>query len=141
MAQLARVFLVAITFESSEMKANEFVKMYGWDVVKDMLQKYPKSTHVTNDAGVFINSSEYKKHAPWFADDVDKMVSFDDLERLVESYELVERMGGDIEEIKAHANHVERNLNEGVYFKCVEEKTAKKLQAWKQAINDVESCQ
>lgn len=76
------------------MGANEFVKEFGWDAIKDMLQKYPKSTHVTNDAGMFINSSEYKKHAPWFADDVDKMVSFNDLKRLVKSWELVEKHGG-----------------------------------------------
>jgi hypothetical protein len=108
------------------MKASEFVKKFGLGAIKDMLQKYPKSTHVANDACVFINSSEYKKHAPWFADDVDRMVSFDDLKRLVESHELVMEHGA-IERAKEYANSP---------YTAPEVK-----ERLKQAIADVESCQ
>ena len=98
------------------MNAHKFVKQYGWDL-----------------SLIFIEN--------WSSLSVHYGFNIDDLKRLVESHELVQRMGGNIDEIKAHADHVESNLNAGVYFKCVEGKTRAKINAWRQAIADVGACQ
>ena len=122
------------------MKASEFVKKFGWDAVKDVIQKYTKSTHVTNDACMFINSSEYKKHAPWFADDVDMMVSFDDLKRIVESHELVAIHGFEkSKEIVANAPSDDHFYSWTLGNSGVRDKTVN-IGMLRKAIADVESC-
>ena len=111
------------------MKANEFVKKFGLDAVNKMLQDFPKMTHASDDAGVFLNDIEYKKHAPWFADSVAKMVSFSDLKRLFDSHDLVEECGG----LEA-ANTIVGCAEVGGI-------ATMNISRLKQAIADVESCQ
>lgn len=115
------------------MKATEFVKQHGLDAVNKILQDFPKMTHVSDDAGVFLNDIEYKKHAPWFADSVAKMVSFSDLKRIIESHELVNRFHG-----LGKAKRELQLIEEGSIFRCCIAITAESL---KQAIADVEACQ
>ena len=110
------------------MKATEFVKQYGLDAVNKMLRDFPKMTHVSDDARAFLNDIEYKKHAPWFADSVAKMVSFSDLKRIVESHELVVSLGG-AEKCKGYVQ---------VCFYKGYTSYGSRLN---QAISDVEACQ
>jgi len=73
------------------MKATEFVKKFGWDEAKRIIQDYPSHTHVTSDARMFINEHsciEEIKHQ------LVGLVKICELKRLVESRELVERTGG-----------------------------------------------
>lgn len=77
------------------MKAIEFVKEHGWDCVIDIVKTYGDSyTHIAKDVRAFINEQIYCKHVPHFADSIKKMIRMDDLKRLVESWELVEKVGG-----------------------------------------------
>ncbi len=104
------------------MKANEFVKKYGWELVIDLLNRGSKQTHVTNDARMLINAETYIKQCPWFADDINSAISLADLKRLIESHELVEQWGG-----LADAKVVVKISRHKKYLK--------------KAIADVESCQ
>lgn len=88
------------------MKANEFVKKFGWERAKRELQ--------------------YKNTMMAICSDDDW---FDDLKRLVESHELVERVGG----IEVAKNKIKANavwFDGGSVF----------LNTLKKAIADVESC-
>ena len=109
------------------MKANEFVKKFGWDEVKRIVSTYTNATHVIDDARLFINDVQYKKHCGWFADSLDSMVTFNDLKRLVESHELVQSYGG--VDIAKNCEYTE-DLDRVIY----NVELAK-------AILDVESCQ
>ena len=102
------------------MKANEFVKKFGWDEVKRIVTTYTNATHVTDDAMLFVNGDVYRKKYSWFADSLDNMVTITDLKRLVESYELVESVGGWNNATALYDEYLCTNL--------------------KQAILDVESC-
>ncbi|MCO8100881.1 hypothetical protein [Acinetobacter indicus] len=85
------------------MKANEFVKKFGWGEATAFLS-------MDSDVEIVYTAS-----------------FFDDLKRLVESYELVESYGG----LSKARNHVERTV-----FKL-----SCQIIALKKAIADVESCQ
>lgn len=85
------------------MKANEFVKNHGWKLVKDLIERGKEQTHVSNDSRMMIDAERYIRECPWFADDVDEMVSLVDLKRLVESYGLVQEHGS-LERARKYAN-------------------------------------
>ena len=89
------------------MKANEFVKKFGWDFCNEFSKKgYEIQEIYPNDIGIgFI----------------------DDLKRLVESHELVEKCGG-LRKVKDH-------IKQGNVYRFEE----KPLMV--QAISDVETCQ
>ena len=89
------------------MKANEFVKRFGLERAKQ-----------------FVNA-DHTAHALVFAT---TGVSFIDLKRLVESWELVEKLGG-LESAKIELKSVDYNSEKDFYDNL------------KQAIADVESCQ
>lgn len=96
------------------MKANEFVKKYGWDLVKRDI--------ACLESG-FITKSDFMEHYGFEI--------LDDLKRLVESWELVEKHGG-----LSEAKEIEQQYwNSGVGSAMI---VSMEL---KQAIADVESCQ
>jgi hypothetical protein len=100
------------------MKANEFVKKFGWLRAKQILN-YADKDHISFLAdGISTTYSHYDKN----------MISLDDLKRLVESYELVESYGGyDLaKEVK--------NITP------LRKKSYDLIEKLKQAIADVESC-
>ena len=74
------------------MKANGFFKEHGLGVVKDLINRGHNQTHVSNDARMMIDAESYIKACPWFADDVENMVSLMELKRLVESHELIRKI-------------------------------------------------
>lgn len=105
------------------MKATEFVKKHGWGETQRIIQDYPSHTHVTSDARMFINEHfciEEIKHQ------LVGLVKICELKRLVESYELVEKLGG-LDDARDE------------YFNCVQNNEASSYIA--QAIADVEACQ
>lgn len=93
------------------MKANEFVKKFGWGAAKNIL-------HGMDEA------SEFTAHMPGDAWDKPTLIDAVGLRRLVESHELVESCGGlDAARKEAHKNCFEFNA------------------PLLKAILDVESCQ
>lgn len=69
------------------MKANEFVKHYGWNEATEALFNMPKDW---DNCYLRLNDLEFVKYVPSFADWLD----VSDLKQLVESHELVEKLGG-----------------------------------------------
>ena len=99
------------------MKANEFVKKFGWGWAKDVVNNQPKT-----DAQIF-NPYNQKYSSSY---NIKKGVSVAWLKRLVESHELVEKHSG-----------LENAKDE--YFSCVQNNEPASYVA--KAIADVESCQ
>lgn len=104
------------------MKANEFVKKFGWGWAKDVVNNQPKT-----DAQIF-NPYNQKYSSSY---NIKKGVSVAWLKRIVESHELVEKHGG-LLNVK-NSFQMERDCG-GVDMTPF----GKKLY---QAIADVESCQ
>ena len=97
------------------MRANEFVKKFGWGWAKDVVNNQPKT-----DAQIF-NPYNQKYSSSY---NIKKGVSVAWLKRIVESHELVESWGGlDLARKVAHKNCFEFNA------------------PLLKAIADVESCQ
>jgi hypothetical protein len=69
------------------MKANEFVKKFGWEQSIEAVKMMPKSWDY---CCLRIPDFEFQKNVSCIADCVD----MDDLKRLVESHELINSMGG-----------------------------------------------
>ena len=106
------------------MKANEFVKKFGWDKAKEVAgftsNVCEDPTHFDSDLGIYVHFDDFKG----VMDESD--VCIGDLKRLVESHELVMDYYG----LTRAKEHAESNY------------TAPELKAaLKQAIADVESCQ
>lgn len=118
------------------MKANEFVKKFGWCVARDVLSKAPLCAHkfdVVDGKVIYLQKVEDslywynqpRKQYDHFSMDCEKYL-LADLKRLVESHELVEVYGG-LDKAKTRcypAKHV----------------TMESYHNLKQAIADVESC-
>lgn len=81
------------------MKANEFIKIHGLQYTKNIIEQFPKHTHVTNDGRMFINENTCASHIKFQLSDVLKIA---DLKRLVESHEWVGLCGG-LEDARALA--------------------------------------
>lgn len=102
------------------MKANEFVKKFGWCKVKEIIKNAPDWAFETAGINDYANS-EWSKIYP-----VSAYCKMDDLKRLVESWELVNFYGG-VDDAKQALDA----MHFDVYAKA----------HLKQAIADVESCQ
>jgi len=94
------------------MKANEFIKKFGWDAVINELKN-------TQDSVIVM----------WLGSQSNDYALVNDLKRLVESHEFVESYGG-LFEAKTYADSEYRSLSAPQITKRL-----------KQAIADVESCQ
>ena len=98
------------------MKANEYIKKYGIDKAKELVSSIINTISVD---GYICD--------PCFITDDGEHISYNDLKRYVDSYELVESYGG-LEEAKTICNLAKYVVIE-YYYKL------------KQAILDAESCQ
>lgn len=106
------------------MKANEFVKKFGWEVAKDTVKNCPPMGFLSNP---FIKDNGACVRVLTTPSDFE--VQFHkDLKHLVESHELVESYGG-LFEAKVYADSEYRSLSVPQITKRL-----------KQAILDVESC-
>ena len=112
------------------MKANEFVKKFGWGEARKIVDGHKFAFHPS-----FKHWSI--KHNDYYLVERDYTVAIADLKRLVESWELVEEFGDDISYLKSHLS------------KCPTVITHFYLESWNQtftrerlekAIADVESC-
>lgn len=105
------------------MKANEFVKKFGWGKAKEVVSFTSNvcadPTHFDSDLDIYVHWDDFKG----VMDESD--VYINDLKRLVESWGLVESFGG--------LDGAKRFLNENV--PCSDSVRLEK------AIADVESCQ
>ena len=105
------------------MKANEFVKKFGWGLAKQYLNR-------TKNQGVYIEPKIklmiHQSVCEPTTSGIDFVFHRDTLKRLVESHELVEKHGG-----------LENAKDE--YFSCVQNNEPASYVA--KAIADVESCQ
>lgn len=73
------------------MKANEFLKEHGFQYTRNLVRDYPNHTHVTDDGRMFINENTCASHIKV---QLNELVKIDELKRLVESHNLVEKVGG-----------------------------------------------
>lgn len=101
------------------MKATEFVKNCGIGEAKRVL----------NDARGCVGVKLYGKYE----------FSTDDLKRLVESHELVERCGG-LNSLKAWVKETKSKLSLATYFHCNKPLVLIQIEKAEQAIADVEAC-
>lgn len=73
------------------MKAVEFIRKFGWKYTIDLLNRYPKHTHTTNDGRMFFNENTC-------VDEIKVqligLVKFSDLKKFTDAYELVQSVGG-----------------------------------------------
>lgn len=107
------------------MKANEFVKKFGWEEAKEIVDGLPEKFKFKPLGGVCWDNNTYK-YSDRFKPRL-SLVNMADLKCLVESYELVASWGGlDKAKLKVRLNNAAML------------ETSKHL---KQAIADVESCQ
>lgn len=98
------------------MKSTEFVKKFGWFATTRLVN----GIDTTND--------------PYFT------ILLDDLKRLVESYELVEKCGG-LNSLKAWVKETKSKLSLATYFHCDKPYVLIQIENAEQAIADVEACQ
>ena len=112
------------------MKANEFVKKFGWGWAKDVVNNQPKT-----DAQIF-NPYNQKYSSSY---NIKKGVSVAWLKRLVESHELVESFGG----LEMAKESLKNLPSEYQSYTMTRDDTGATTQSFKlkQAIADVESCQ
>lgn len=104
------------------MKANEFVKEYGIDIARECLEDRLKTWEACY---LKLSNFELVKYIPSPLDFID----VDDLKRLVESHELVEKLGG-LESAK-------KELQRQSILRWINPETER----LRVAIADVESCQ
>ena len=110
------------------MKANEFVKKFGWEEAAEIVCGVPEKFRFKCLSNVCWDNNTYK-YSDRFKPRL-SLVNMADLKRLVESHELVQSKGG-IEKAKAIvADSFIWGLGGRVYANPLE-----------QAIADVESCQ
>ena len=104
------------------MKAAEFIAKFGFNVAEKCL----KNCFSPNDKW-FIHEGELVSNN-----------EFDLLKTYVDAWDLVQKMGSTIDEIKEHVRVTERNLERGVYFKCTIERNINRINRIKKAIALVE---
>lgn len=117
------------------MKANEFVKKFGWDWAKEILSQ-------SNNCGLYVDANlNVTCHQMINEPDQYKGEGYvfhrNDLKRLVESHELVEELGG-IDKAIIFVLDAEKA---GRYFGIFTSGGGFSIDELKQAIADVESCQ
>lgn len=121
------------------MKANEFVKEFGWEESKKVISRWGATGYFCREVKVFkariVNS---------FRDVQDEFhtISLSELSSLVESHELVEKHGG-LEKAKGFVLRIEmlnRQLENSKMAGSVDAYSVESFERLKQAIADVESC-
>ena len=112
------------------MKANEFVKKFGWDRAKEIVNGAGEHHRYFIADGISVTYSKYG----------DCFDSVDDLKRLVESWELVESLGG-VVKAESNLSSVRYNLNIGLFHGWDKLNMQFHAQKLLKAIADVESCQ
>lgn len=74
------------------MEANEFVKRFGWDIAKEVASFTSNvcadPTHFDSDLDIYVHFDDFKG----VMDESDVCIA--DLKRIIESHELVEKVGG-----------------------------------------------
>ncbi|KCX93052.1 hypothetical protein J568_2026 [Acinetobacter baumannii 6112] len=81
------------------MDAKQYIRLYGVDRARELAfdPLHPKMTHVSDDGRHWIN--EQFTYVPEIRAQINGMIRLSDLKRLVESLDLIKRMGG-ISEVK-----------------------------------------
>src|SRR5690606_6967170 len=126
------------------MKANEFVKEYGIDIARECLEERPKNWETCH---LKLSNFELVKYIPSPLDFID----VDDLKRLVESHELVEKQGG-LERVKKvidgkHIGYTHFYLHSNGRYVFLDHYVdfipdhAQHIGMFNKVIADVESCQ
>ena len=127
------------------MKANEFVKKFGWPhAVRIYENAFEHATHARADYEYFKN-----KDGEWFRYEDDfnlyvekpcfkETVCLKDLKQLIEAKELVEKCGG-IESLKSWLNYEKRKVNLSVLFHCNKPPVLINIEIAEKAIQLVES--
>jgi hypothetical protein len=113
------------------MKANEFVKNFGLDKTKDIINDFENGKYkdCCLDSGL-INNLEKS----WWD------ICVYDLKRLVESYELVVQCGG-LEDARSHLESIRFNIATKTWFGQALLNWSMYADKLEKAIADVESCQ
>ncbi|WP_353171300.1 hypothetical protein [Acinetobacter rudis] len=108
------------------MKANEFVKKHGVGRAKVLLVE-------SIGCGLYVDANYritlYLSNEPHKSDDIDFIIHRYELERLVESHEIVKKLGG--------LDGAKKKLNSLCIFRWI----TPEITALEQAIADVEACQ
>ena len=118
------------------MKANEFVKKFGWGLAKQYLNR-------TKNQGVYIEPKIklmiHQSVCEPTTSGIDFVFHRDTLKRLVESWELVESFGG----LKMAKESLKNLPSEYQSYTMTRDDTGATTQSFKlnQAIADVEACQ
>lgn len=110
------------------MKANEFVKKYGWDKVKEVV-----------DSIKIKVSFDGRACHPCFITETGDYVSCNELEPFVESHELVEKHGGLISARK-YIKFLRSSVDIGLYHGLDDVDCKTEIPLIEQAIKDMESC-
>lgn len=116
------------------MNANEFMKKIGFKAAKSIVNRWPFST----ETDVYLPEMKEYTYIAIPPTETDPYVSLADLQRIVESCEIVESLEG-LDRAKLFIKHREFNLERGIYFKCTIEGIKKRVDRVKQAVLDVES--
>ncbi len=112
------------------MKANEFVKQHGFDGAYELWE---------GSFNLFENDLCILSGSVCRLSDSEPLFSLCDLKRLIESHELVKKMGGLNGAINS-LSLLECSLAIGLYHGVVGVNTEAQISELKQAIADVESC-
>ena len=118
------------------MKANEFVKKHSLQYTRNLVRDYPNHTHVTDDGRMFINENTCAEHIKV---QLNELVKMDDLKRLVESHELVDRYEN-IDDAKNHLGKIRLSIATKTWFGRALLNWSLYADNMEQAIADVESC-
>ncbi|MDQ8953507.1 hypothetical protein RFH42_11100 [Acinetobacter rudis] len=102
------------------MKANEFVKKVGWVKVEDLLRRLVR-LGVSDDMKFTLINNIWSRSSDGF--------TWVELKRLVESHEIVQKLGG--------LDGAKKKLNSLCIFRWI----TPEITALEQAIADVEGCQ
>lgn len=116
------------------MKANEFVKKHGLNKAKVLLSTQGKTIANLKNEYTVEQLKEYQGYIV-----SDDLMSLVELKRLIESHELVEKMGG-LNGAKNNLSLFESSLAIGLYHGVVGANAEAQISELKQAIADVESC-
>lgn len=113
------------------MKANKFVKKYGWDHAKDSISNVPiEYIELSADLKCVAVNGRFKYCMTAEISKKKSEVYINELKHLVESYELVQKFGGLVEAKGEYFEIIHSGSHEGVCPSVLSK-----------AIADVESCQ
>ena len=119
------------------MKANEFIKKFGWGEAKKTSN--PKYETIDNDLHYCTGIKDYTDGFDDYEPCPD-CVNIADLKRLVESHELVVQCGG-LEDARSHLESIRFNIATKTWFGQALLNWSIYADKLEKAIADVESCQ